>query len=462
MVYIDADAQLTTWESPSAMSTAATSLKCNGAAFHRQFESSATTWQGLSSAYRGPEKERLLGAASLAESQARFVAEATELAERTLSDLASRLQGLIARRKALVADIAAFNRRNAEVAVHQLDPYEANQYRVLDLELLGLQREYDETIEDCAQTLRGIRAGHVHDGEFYDHDLVDLRKSSFDAGAAVLPGVGLPSTSTVTTMTHAVWQLADGLTWDSPSSTVTRTVEKAAAFYGVPLSSGLTGTVQALTRRPNFDEPFRDRFLHEFKERLISSTPLVGDVAAWKESHKRVLPVPGMSGSTTTTSGGPGEVLKTVSTDVVERVSGVNARPVLMRAGAALGTAGTALTVGFEFNAQYEQNQQQVAQAHPEMTADEVSTEAAHDAGANTLGRTTASILAAAGAGALAGSVIPGPGTLIGFAGGIVGGIAAEVDFLPDLDGDGQKDSFADYGGAAVEKGWDNIRGMFD
>ncbi|GHD05564.1 hypothetical protein GCM10008096_14640 [Zhihengliuella salsuginis] len=459
MVYIDAGAQLTTWESPSAISTAAGSLKVNGAAFHRQFESSAATWQGLSSAYRGPEKERLVGAASLAESQARFVADATGLAERTLNDLASRLQGLIARREALVADTSAFNRRNSETAAHELDGYEANQYRVLDDDLLRLQREYEETIEECARTLRGVRAGHVHEGEFYDHDLVDLRKASFDAGAAVLPGIELPSTATVTTMTHAVWKFADGLTWDSPPSAVTRTIEKGAALYGVPLSSGLAGISNALLRRSHSGEPFRDRFLREFKSRLISSTPLVGDAAAWKESRKHALPVPGVTGSTTTTSGAAGEMLKTVSTDIVDRVSGVNARPLLVRTGAALGTAGTALTVGFEFNDQYKQNKQQVAQEHPEMTADEVSTEAAHDAGANTLGRTAASIVAAAGAGALAGSVIPGPGTLIGFAGGILGGIAAEVDFLPDVDGDGQKDSIADATGQFFEDRWDDMRG---
>ncbi|WP_189349477.1 hypothetical protein [Zhihengliuella salsuginis] len=358
-----------------------------------------------------------------------------------------------------MADTSAFNRRNSETAAHELDGYEANQYRVLDDDLLRLQREYEETIEECARTLRGVRAGHVHEGEFYDHDLVDLRKASFDAGAAVLPGIELPSTATVTTMTHAVWKFADGLTWDSPPSAVTRTIEKGAALYGVPLSSGLAGISNALLRRSHSGEPFRDRFLREFKSRLISSTPLVGDAAAWKESRKHALPVPGVTGSTTTTSGAAGEMLKTVSTDIVDRVSGVNARPLLVRTGAALGTAGTALTVGFEFNDQYKQNKQQVAQEHPEMTADEVSTEAAHDAGANTLGRTAASIVAAAGAGALAGSVIPGPGTLIGFAGGILGGIAAEVDFLPDVDGDGQKDSIADATGQFFEDRWDDMRG---
>jgi len=56
------------------------------------------------------------------------------------------------------------------------------------------------------------------------------------------------------------------------------------------------------------------------------------------------------------------------------------------------------------------------------------------------------------------GSVVPVGGTVVGFAAGVLPGVVAEAPILPDIDGDGQRDSVADAVGIGVEKIWDAAR----
>ncbi|UBH24911.1 hypothetical protein KW076_01540 [Micrococcus porci] len=67
-------------------------------------------------------------------------------------------------------------------------------------------------------------------------------------------------------------------------------------------------------------------------------------------------------------------------------------------------------------------------------------------------------IAVSAGTGALAGSVLPGLGNVVGFAAGVVSGVAMAVP-VADTDGDGQKDSVAEMAGDVAEGAWNWIRG---
>lgn len=52
----------------------------------------------------------------------------------------------------------------------------------------------------------------------------------------------------------------------------------------------------------------------------------------------------------------------------------------------------------------------------------------------------------------------PGPGNVVGFAAGVVSGVAMAVP-VADTDGDGQKDSVAEMAGDVAEGAWNWIRG---
>lgn len=87
----------------------------------------------------------------------------------------------------------------------------------------------------------------------------------------------------------------------------------------------------------------------------------------------------------------------------------------------------------------------------------EIEAEANQRAGAQTVGNVGTSLLAAAAGGAVAGSVVPGPGTAVGFLGGLAGAALVSVP-VADTDGDGEKDSVAEMGGDLAEGAWNGIR----
>lgn len=108
-----------------------------------------------------------------------------------------------------------------------------------------------------------------------------------------------------------------------------------------------------------------------------------------------------------------------------------------------------------QYTDQREQNQIELAAENPGMSDEEIASEASHNAAANTAGQ-TGTVAAATAAGAATGSMIPVPG--LGTAAGALAGFAVSAPILPDLTGDGQRDSLASAAGHYTEQAWDWAR----
>lgn len=122
------------------------------------------------------------------------------------------------------------------------------------------------------------------------------------------------------------------------------------------------------------------------------------------------------------------------------------------------GSVATVAMAGNQFVNEREMRQQQLAAENPSMSEEEINSEATHDAAAHTVGSAGSSIVMSAAAGAAVGSAVPVAGTAIGFGAGLVTGVVVEAPLLPDVTGDGTRDSVADAFGYYAEQGWDWVR----
>lgn len=91
------------------------------------------------------------------------------------------------------------------------------------------------------------------------------------------------------------------------------------------------------------------------------------------------------------------------------------------------------------FHSECEKQLQESRAENPGASRSEVEKEATHDAAAQAVGNVGSTIVASAETGAVAGSVVPGPGNVVGFAAGVVAGVGMSVPVW-DSDGDGQRD----------------------
>lgn len=117
--------------------------------------------------------------------------------------------------------------------------------------------------------------------------------------------------------------------------------------------------------------------------------------------------------------------------------------------------ATTVLAAGLTLQDERGRERAEVQRENPSMSPDAAAAEAEKRARAQTVGNVGSSALASAGsaalAGAAAGSVVPGIGTAVGFIAGVGAGLVMSAPLLDDADGDGERDSFAERAGDAVE-----------
>lgn len=170
-----------------------------------------------------------------------------------------------------------------------------------------------------------------------------------------------------------------------------------------------------------------------FKSSFFDALPIVGEVRGYKE-HPR----------STTRAG------YTVSTG--------NTTSALRVAGRGLGTAGTLLSIGTTYKDEKQSETARVAAENPDLTREQVEDKAETNARLGTAGRVGSPILASAAVGAAAGTVLPGPGNVVGFVAGLATGIAMEVP-IADVDGDGNRDSLSKMAGEGVKKAWNFLTG---
>ena len=118
--------------------------------------------------------------------------------------------------------------------------------------------------------------------------------------------------------------------------------------------------------------------------------------------------------------------------------------------GRAAGRGLFVLGVGLTYSSEYEKADKQYREQNPELSASERQSRVAESATV----RTGSQVAAAAGAGALVGSILPVGGIAVGLAVGVGVGVVMSIDT-----GEGKSlgDRFADLG----ENVWNGLKGLF-
>lgn len=459
-------AALTAWESPEAIESAASQLKSNADSFASAVEQADSTWASLPSAYQGPNQNEFYHATIPAVRSASSVRETGSSAYDALSEFATELTTLKQQRSQLISDIGAFEQQHSSSSEHDLEFGEAEERNSLQSQVGTLQQRYEDLVSTCTGLL-GSQSGS-DDAAGNGGWRPDLVGAGLDYGVPLVTELGAgfdgPSVSREYQRINTHTTFANGTQeWDTltPKPTVTNT---SWSWFGVPLN-GMSASAlkQAGQRNVTPGATVMDRLRNGFGRSFVGNLPVGADIQAWQDSRNGKYARNGLTNPSTSK---PVPVTRhdgatmTSQTTTQTRTSGLDMRGGLNRVMRGAGTAGTLASAGLQFKSDREANMEQLATENPDMTEDDIRSEATHDAVANTAGRTATTVLASAGVGAAVGTAIPIPvvGTAAGFVAGLGTGAVMEVGFLPDWDGDGEKDSVGDVFGHGAEVGWDYIR----
>lgn len=459
-------AALTAWESPEAIESAASQLQSNADSFATTVEQADSTWATLPSAYQGPSQNEFYHATIPAARSASSVREAGSSAYDALSEFATELITLKQQRNQLISDIGAFEQQHSGSSEDDLEFGETEERSSLQSQVSTLQQRYEDLVSTCTGILGRLSGSDgAAGGGGWRPDLVG---AGLDYGVPLVTQAGAgfdgPSVSREYRRINSHTTFANGTQrWDTftPKPTVTQT---SWSWFGVPLNGMSRSALwEAAKSDVTPGATVMDRLKNGFGRSFVGNLPVGADIQAWQESKNGTYARNGLTSPSTSqpvpTTRADGSTV-TSQTTTQTRTSGLDMRGGLNRAMRGAGTAGTVAAAGLQFKGEREANIEQLASENPDMTNDEIKAEATHDAAANTAGRTATTVLASAGVGAAVGTAIPIPvvGTAAGFVAGLGTGVVMELDFLPDVTGDGQKDSIGDAVGHWAEGGWDYLR----
>lgn len=455
----------TTWELPWSIQTAASQLMRHAESFASHIEQADSHWAGLPAAYSGPSEQTLFSALSPAKVSAEFIRNSGVLAESALSEFATELQSLRMQRSELMAEIESFNSTHADSAEEDLDGIEHRQYHALQESVGRLQASYESVVTHCTELLGHIRSGEVYGSTFNQTE----GYSGFPVGWSDFTSV--PGWFDVQT-THA-WQgteteifnprngqttLDPAASNTSPAGTSTNLTMFDAPLGSVASTTGgssLLGTMGSAMRNDRSPgATITQRMNNGFRGRFLGGLPGVADYRAWTQNSTTSTATHVSEPRYSTGSDGAHRSERTVTDTRSSNTLGNN----LNRLATGGGSAATLALAGNQFVNEREMRQQRLAEENPEMSDAEINSEATHDAAAHTAGSAGSSIIVSAAAGAAVGSAVPVAGTAIGFGAGLVAGVVMEAPLLPDVTGDGTRDSLADAAGHYTEQAWDWVR----
>ncbi|QCU76915.1 hypothetical protein E7744_00710 [Citricoccus sp. SGAir0253] len=463
MVTIDTSA-LTQWESSNRLDELGMDLLSHTGAFRTTVDGLNGDWKRIDPFYHGAGNDELVNGLMPAVRRANQLANAGVSADSALLTLAERLRSLESDRSTLGSDVAAFHAAHGWTALDDLDSTARAEYYRLNGTAGSLQGRYETAIRTCVDALGRIRPDRL------SGDSPDARSVGASAMTGVetvmfgaLPGV-IADTGTVRSLrqgAHApsphvgrhvtvfgrhirfldpVMDVVGnpGGAWSAlmtPATAPGRHRSGSRAF-GPPrhLSEAIHRHTLPSAGTPGMTLAQRARHVGgRFGQAFLDGLPIVGEARGGRTSaaftqHR------GYEVSTSRTTG----VLKT--------------------GGRALGTIGTVFTATLTYREEREVETAQVAAENPELDRQQVEQRATENAVAGTAGRVGSTILASAAVGAAAGSVVPGPGNVVGFVAGLAAGIAMEVP-VADVDGDGQRDSLSKMAGEGLKDAWDWVRG---
>lgn len=455
----------TTWELPWSIQTAASQLKSQAESFASHVEQADSHWAGLPSAYSGPSEQTFFSAMSPAKVSAEFIRNAGVLAESALSEFATELQTLRTQRSDLTAEIEAFNSTHADTPEEDLQGIEYLQYQTLGESVGRLQASYESLVTNCTGLLSHIRSGEVHGDTFSQTEGYTGSPLGWNDFTGVAGWFDLQTTHTWQGTETEIFSPGNGQTTLDPAVANARPTGASTnlTLFDAPLGSvaatvggsSMLGTIgNAMRNDASAGANWRQRMSNGFRGRFLDGLPGTADYRAWTQnpttSHTTHVSEPRHS------TGGDGTYRRehTVTDARSSNTLGNN----LNRLATGGGSIATLALTGNQFVNERESRQQQLAEENLGMSDAEINSEATHGAAAHTVGSAGSSIVVSAAAGAAVGSAVPVAGTAIGFGVGLVTGVAMEAPLLPDVNGDGTRDSVADAAGHYAERTWDWAR----
>lgn len=447
------------------MQTPASQLKSHAESFASHVEQAGSHWAGMPSAYSGPSEQTLFSALNPAKVSAEFIRNAGVLAETALGDFATGLQTLWQQRSALMAEIESFNSFHAETAEEDLDTLEHCDFYALREEVDRLQTSYENLASNCAELLGHIKAGEVHGDTFSSTEQFDGFPVGWNDFTDVAGWWDVETTHTWQGTETEVFDPRTGQTTLNPSVTNSSPAGTSTnlTLFDAPIGSvastvggsSMLGTVRSAMRHDRSPGgTWRERMRNGFRGRFLDGLPGTADYRAWTQGSSTGTTTTASDPRYSTGSDGTSRSERTVTNTRTSNTLGNN----LNRLATGGGSVATVALAGNQFVNEREMRQQQLAEENPSMSDEEINSEATHDAAAHTVGSAGSSIVVSAAAGAAVGSAVPVAGTAIGFGVGLVTGVAMEAPLLPDVTGDGTRDSLADAAGHYAEQGWEWAR----
>ena len=414
------------WPDAASIDSEAEGLIKQGESFYDAVAAAKGAWDGLSENYEAPEQQQLLHALDPALRNAESTTAATALVASAMGGFASALQELEPRRKQLISDAEAFNAKecpsdDAGCAAHQEEEQEIQQ------RINALAEEYRQKIADCTTHLAGINS----EGGYSDPNAPDLGGYIQGQGAGLATSLAQSRERVRVRVSRALrlWtNIGDTkvMQWLAKRRWLPSWLGKIKGSIRLPLPPKTTTRFGWNFKGPVPPENFPQRLATNFKEMFLgpSTKPKVGPLK----------PTVTMNTEQGIFGAGVEKAERTITN--------------VTKTGRALGRGFFALGTAMTFNSEYQKADAALKEQQPGLSDGERFLKAGEKATV----RTGSQVGAAAGMGALIGSVLPVGGTAVGFAVGL--GVGALM-MAPTGDGKNVGDRFADLG----EWGWNGIKG---
>lgn len=444
MVTIDTS-RLTEWENPDHLDEAGMDFFSRTESFRTTVDGLNGDWKGIDPHYRGVGNDELVNGLMPAVRTGNKMANAGVAADNALLALADRLRTLDSSRTTFESDVVAFEAAHGDKTVAELEPAASAEYQRLDGKAGTLQDDYESAVGTCVTALNGIQPETISADSPAELSAGDFPITAEEAFAYSAVGSTAAEVSIVKTARRGAHANRPSTAYHATAfGRHVRFLDPVMAVAADPRGAwtAITHPPQSDGRRRGPRAPYSSRISSAINghlpergigAKLLDGLPIIGESRAI-----------GSPRSATTFDG------------VGVRTTG--AGRAFSLGGRALGTAGTVLTVGVTYTQERETETAQVAAENPAMSRQQVDERARENAAVGTAGRVGSSILASAAVGAAAGTVLPGPGNVIGFVAGLATGLAMEVP-IADVDGDGQGDSLSKMAGEGLKNAWDWVRG---
>ncbi|MDO5618755.1 hypothetical protein [Kocuria sp.] len=486
MVFIN-PFKFTTWESPGPIESLAGDLRDQARRFNDHIGDAHSTWGNLANHYRGDSDAELVAGLNTPNSLADDVKTYGDKAARQLESFCDELTALRSQREDLSLEVQVFNAEHLFHGWSDLEPHEQLRHDQLIDQMDSLQKRYESIISVVVGALGGLELnplGPAPGGRGY-HSWGDVRSpvtaglaaSSESyvvaAGLAVIQGQRV-TTTTTTNRTYRTEFTDSGKGAARATAETGRTrARNTTSIFGSELWQGKNG-ILGLASRDAARSGQQMKELWKERKSVYRGSPLRGlqwSAKGFANNFLEGLPLAGLTkemhqARDQKTVKLKGSELKGNSLTVVEESTRVKEKgwsKGLRYGGRAFGVAGTVATAGLTFKDERESNVEDLRRENPGMSEADIKKEANFDAAANTAGQVGASVAAGAAAGAAIGSIIPVGGTIVGGVAGALVGVAAagvvdNVKILPDMDGDGERESAGQAVGHMTERASNVIR----